>query len=97
MLVHIMRVGLKGSIFQGWPILSCLDSRSDPIGGSEPVSGTRDSGLDSLPDFFLNRSGTCGYGPQLTIESKYHIHLPSPIYNYKTYFYFYKSEHGTYM
>ena len=47
--------------------------------------------------FFLNRACTCGYGPHLIIESKYHIkrtttgvvsikiytHLPSPIYIYK--------------
>ena len=48
--------------------------------------------------FFFYRTGTCGYGPHLTTESKYHIkrtttgvvsikiytHLPSPIYKYKT-------------
>ena len=34
--------------------------------------------------FFLNRSGTCGYDPHLITESQYHIHLPSPIYIYKT-------------
>ena len=39
---------------------------------------------DSLPDFFLNRTGTCGYGPHLITESQYHIHLPSPIYIFKT-------------
>ena len=57
----------------------------DPIGGFEPVSGTRDHILGLFTCFFfLNRTGTCGYGPHLITESKYHIHLPSPIYNYKT-------------
>ena len=36
-----------------WLLLSRPESRSDPIGGSEPVSGTRDRGWDSLPDFFF--------------------------------------------
>ena len=34
--------------------------------------------------FFFNQTCNCGYGPHLITESKYHIHLPSPIYNYKT-------------
>ena len=34
--------------------------------------------------FFLNRTDTCGYGPHLITGSKYHIHLQSPIYIYKT-------------
>ena len=29
------------------------DSRSNPIGGSEPVSGCENIYWDSLPDFFL--------------------------------------------
>ena len=33
--------------------LSRPDSRSDSIGGSKPVSGTRDHDWDSLPDFFF--------------------------------------------
>ena len=28
---------------------------------------------DSLPDFFLSRTCTCGYGPHLITESKYHV------------------------
>ena len=63
--------------------LSRPDSRSDPIGGSEPVSGTGDSGL-GLFFFFFYRTDTYGYGPHLITESKYHIHLQSPIYIYKT-------------
>ena len=74
--------------FCSTPLLSHPDSRSDPIGGSEPSSGRETIYWDSLPDFFflffLNRTGTCGYGPHLVTVSKYHIHLPSPIYNYKT-------------
>ena len=46
-------IGLAGKeIISQYSILYCdmgtmsrPDSRSDPIGGSEPVSGTRDSGL----------------------------------------------------
>ena len=34
--------------------------------------------------FFQKPTGTCGYGPHLIPESKYHIHLQSPIYIYKT-------------
>ena len=64
--------------------LSHPESRSDPIGGSEPVSETRDSGLGLFFFFFLNRTDTCGYGPHLITGSKYHIHLQSPIYIYKT-------------
>ena len=64
--------------------MSHPDSRSDPIGGSEPSSGCETQDWDSLPDFFLkNRTGTCGYGPHHITESQYHIHLPSPIYIYK--------------
>ena len=48
----------------------------------------RDARLDTvtlyLIFFFLNRTGTCGYGPHLITESKSHIHLQSPIYIYKT-------------
>ena len=33
--------------------LSCPKSRSDPIGGSEPVSGCETQDWDSLPDFFF--------------------------------------------
>ena len=67
--------------------MSLPDSRSDSIEGFESSSGCETQDWDSLPDFFLkNRTGTCGYGPHLIIESKYHIHLPSPIYNYKTVF-----------
>ena len=56
---------------------------------------------DSLPDFFFQRrTCTCGYGPHLMTESKYHIHIKitttgvvsikiythilNPIYKYKT-------------
>ena len=50
------------------------DSRSDPIGGSEHSSGCKTIYWDSLPDFFFKiRTGTCGYGPHLITESKYHI------------------------
>ena len=34
--------------------------------------------------FFQSRTGTCGYGPHLITESKYHIHLSSPFFKYKT-------------
>ena len=37
-----------------WPQLSHPESRSDPIGGSEPVSRCETQDWDSLPDFFLN-------------------------------------------
>ena len=47
-----------------------------------PERETQD--LDSFFFFFLNRTDTCGYGPHLITESKYHIHLQSPIYIYKT-------------
>ena len=83
------------------PWVSRPDSRSDPIGGSESVSGFENTYWDSLPDFFFqSRTYTCGYGPHLITESKYHIHikrtttgvvsikiythLPSPIYKYNT-------------
>ena len=33
--------------------MSHPDSRSDPIGGSEPSSGCETQDLDSLPDFFF--------------------------------------------
>ena len=50
--------------------LSHPDSRSDPIGGSEPVSGCENIYWDSLPDFFFqNRTCTCGYGSHLITES----------------------------
>ena len=35
--------------------------------------------------FFLNRTCTCGYGPHLITESKYHTHILSPIHLYKNY------------
>ena len=76
------------------------DSRSDPIGGSEPSSGCETIYWDSLPDFFLSQTSTYGYGPHLITKSKYPIHikrtttgvvsikiythLPSPIYKYIT-------------
>ena len=40
-------------------------SRSDQIGGSESSSGCETQDWDFLPDFFLNRTGTCRYGPHL--------------------------------
>ena len=58
--------------------LSRPDSRSDPIGGSEPSSGCETQDWDSLPDFlffFLNPTGTCGYGPHLVTETKYYKHI----------------------
>ena len=66
--------------------MSHPESRSDPIGGSESSSGCETQDWDSLPDFFFlkSRTGTCGYGPLLITESKYHIHIPSPIHLYKT-------------
>ena len=44
-------------------VLSHPDSRSDPIGGSEPSSGRKTIYWDSLPCFFF------------ITESKYHIHI----------------------
>ena len=38
-------------------------------------SGRETKSWDSLPDFFLNRTGTCGYGPHLITESKYQIYI----------------------
>ena len=35
--------------------MSHPDSRSDPIGGSEPSSGCENIYWDSLPDFFYNK------------------------------------------
>ena len=57
--------------------LSHLDSRFDPIGGSEPSSRCKTQDQDSLLDnfFFLKPTGTCGYGPHPIIESKYYIHI----------------------
>ena len=65
--------------------MSRPESRSDPIGRSEPSSGCETQDWDSFFFFFLkaNRTDTCGYGPHLITESKYHIHLQSPIYIYK--------------
>ena len=78
--------------------MSHPDSGSDPLSGSEPVLGCKTQDWDSLPDFFFfYRTCICGYGPFLITESKYHIHLLSPIYLYKTVILHYKSEHGTYM
>ena len=58
------------------PVVSHPDSKSNPIGGSEPVSECETIYWDSLPDFFFfnSRSGTCGYGPHLITKSKSHIH-----------------------
>ena len=80
--------------------LSQPDSRSDSIGGSELGSETRDRTGTLYLIFFQSRTCTCGYGPHLIKESKYHIHikrtttgvvsikiythLSSPIYKYKT-------------
>ena len=44
--------------------MSHPDSRSDPIGGSEPVSGCETIYWDSLPAFFF-----------FIRESKYHLHI----------------------
>ena len=55
--------------------LSHPDSRSDPIGGSEPVSRCETIYWDSLLFFFLSRTCACGYGLHLITESKYHIHI----------------------
>ena len=70
---------------------------ADPnrVRGAIPCTGT----LYLIFFFFLNRTGTYGYGPHLITESKYHIpikrtttevvsikiytHLLSPIYKYK--------------
>ena len=78
------------------------DSRSDPNDGFEPSSRCETIYWDSLPVFFFFQSQTCtcGYGPHLITESKYHIHIkrtttgevsikihthiPSPVYKYKT-------------
>ena len=37
-------------------VMSHPDSRSDPIGGSEPVSGCENIYWDSLPDFFFPKA-----------------------------------------
>ena len=66
---------------------------------SNQVRGTRPNTGTLYLIFFLNRTCTCGYGPHLIIESKYHIqikrtttgvvsikiytHVLSPIYLYK--------------
>ena len=66
----------------------CHASNLGPTRLAEPnrVWGARlRTGTLYLIFFFLkNRTGTCGYGPHLITESKYHIHLSSPIYKYKT-------------
>ena len=57
-------------------IVSHPDSHSDPIGESESGSEARDrTGTLYLIFFFQSRICTCGYGPHLIIESKYHIHI----------------------
>ena len=55
--------------------MSHPDSRSDPIGGSDPSLGCETIYWDTLPDFFFkSRTCTCGYDPYFITESKYHIH-----------------------
>ena len=52
------------------------NSRSDPIGESEPSSGCETQDWDSLPEFFfLKPNCTCGYGPHLITESKYYTQI----------------------
>ena len=60
----------------GGESMSRLDSRPDPIGGSEPSSGCETQDWDSFFFFFLKKpTGTCGYGPHPITESKYYIHI----------------------
>ena len=58
-----------------WGIMSHPDSRSDQIGGSEPVSRCENIYWDYLTDFFFMQTCTCGYGPHFITESTYHIHI----------------------
>ena len=62
------------------------DSRSDPIGGSEPVSEARDrTGTLYLIFFFQSRTYTCGLWPTSYNKIKIlYTYLSSPIYKYKT-------------
>ena len=80
----------------------CCDAPNpSPTRLADPIRfpGRETQDWDSLPDFFfLNRTGTCGYGPHLITESKYqnkrtttgvvsiniYTHILSPIYLYKT-------------
>ena len=50
-LDHLGIRGIPGP--SGWVLVSRPDSRSDPIGGSEPVSGCENIYWDSLLDFFF--------------------------------------------
>ena len=55
------------------------------LADSNRVRGARlKTGTLYLIFFLKSQTGTCGHGPYLIIESKYHIHLSSPIYKYKT-------------
>ena len=51
--------------------LSHPDSWSDPLRDPNRVRGAR----PYTGTFFLSRIYTCGYGPHLITESKYHIHI----------------------
>ena len=62
-----MTVGYSHEAWEGHvcSAMSRPDSRPDLNDGSEPSSGPETIYWDSLPDFFfffLNPTGTCGYG-----------------------------------
>ena len=75
--------------------MSCPDSRSDPIGGSEPGSGCENIYWDSLPDFFFSKLNLyvwvwpTSYNrikrtTTEVVSINIYTHLSSPIYKYKT-------------
>ena len=80
-----------------WAILSRPESRSDPIGGSEPVSGTRDSGLGLFTCFFFVFFKPNWYlwvWPTLIIIQNIIYINRVPFSKTKLYFSNYKSERG---
>ena len=79
-----------------WRIrLSRPDSRSDPIGGSEPISGTRDSRLGLLTRFFfLKPNWYLWVWPTLIIIQNIIYINRVPFTKTKLYFSNYKSERG---
>ena len=56
--------------------MSRPDSRSDPIGGFEPVSGCKTIYLDSLPLFFFFKAELIPVGIQtFFVITKNHLHI----------------------